>query len=161
MYLPEEAKVRSFCQFDMNTIILTDKTTQSVEMLSSSRNDDKNGSTYTFQLNNNTLKTYLFGNREDHTVPTGSIDGVKYNYIAQVPMCNIVSEYRNGNVYCDIYNAKNALNAQYSMDMPDKDTLVNCRDYVDVTTCGGKVFLKYYDNVDYGPSGSNGSKIPF
>jgi len=48
-------------------------------------------------------------------------------------------------------------NALYSIDMPDADTMKNCRQYCGVQRSRGKVMLKYYDNVDYSISGSKAS----
>jgi len=35
------------------------------------------------------------------------------------------------------------------MDMPDGNTLTNSRQYCGIGTCADKMYLKYYDNVEY------------
>lgn len=93
----------------------------------------------------------LFGSRTSNNFfrPRVNLGGVQYNYVMQTPVSNIKTEYRNGNIYCDVYNTKNMYNAEYVMDMDSNASLRNCRDYTGIFECGGQIYLKYIDNVNY------------
>lgn len=93
----------------------------------------------------------------NYFTPSINYKGINYNYIASFPMNNINnnsigglnSDYDNGNLYADMYIGKNYMNSLYSTEMSSINSLNNCRDYIDIIECGGKIFLKYYDNANY------------
>lgn len=198
LYLPASAKVTGFGQVGQNVYLLTDRTTDGCDRLSSTiyaeRGSRRTRSGYNMQLNHDGLKTYLYpslqqlnsalneagvsekasslreglnfyqtalaarvfgrNSTNDYFNPAAQLAGIGYNYVAQAPACYVKSKYGNGNVYADLFHAKNAYDATYQMDVPNELSVRNCREYLDVYECGGKIYLKYYDRANYSVAAS-------
>ena len=65
-----------------------------------------------------------------------------------VDMANY-NNYDDGEIKADVFIGKNAFSSQYSMQMASRKKLDAARDYCGIGSCGGKVFLKYLDNVNW------------
>ena len=60
------------------------------------------------------------------------------------------SQYEKGDVYAQqIDLAKNMYDCLYSMNMPERTAIRECRQYCGVNSSNGSVYLKFYDNSNY------------
>lgn len=85
-------------------------------------------------------------------VPIDNLKDVERNYIYQLNLMDnrqIYNNHNTGNIMCDFVIGKNPYDAQYSMNMNSVDALSNARNYVGLGSVGGRVFFKYYDNINY------------
>ena len=82
--------------------------------------------------------------------PKYNLSSIAYNYMLEVPvdMANY-NNYDDGEIKADVFIGKNAFSSQYSMQMASRKKLDAARDYCGIGSCGGKVFLKYLDNVNW------------
>lgn len=158
--LPEISSI-GFCQSGKQTYLLTGKTADSTSILSSSLNAglERDGS---FVIANGRLKTYLYQTYsgisgvasamtpDRYFLPSEDLS-VEYNYIVECPTGTgpDATNYDSGNIYGQILHAKNAYDSVYGMDVPSVSAIRNCRDYDGIGQCGGKMYLKYRDCVDY------------
>lgn len=171
IYAPNLAKMPlGFCQTSMQTdfqndaLVLTQPTTKKPHYLCSSlasgRKEGEDSSTdYTMRLESGNLKTYVFGkNGSPRENPLVNFSGVEYSYIVDMPLtqksklagASIYSDYDDGTMYFKrLMTSKSAFNSLYSMEMSAANYLDHCREYVEVNSCAGKPYLKYYDNLRY------------
>lgn len=99
------------------------------------------------------LSAFGRNSTDDFFEPAVRVDGMEFNYVAAAPCGGVVTEYQNGNVYSDIYYGKNMYDPVYDIDMPSHGEMRKCRQYAGVFECGGQLYLKYYDSLDYKGSG--------
>lgn len=76
---------------------------------------------------------------------------IKYNMILEIPG-NVKNDYQSSNIAANTFKAKNQYNQKYDMTHDNKYKLANCRNYISIDKCNNQVYLKYYDNQQYGHS---------
>lgn len=172
IYVPQlEDGILDFCQMDNYSYCLSKRTEKGPTMLWTDLYDQTKTTTpgyiedesYAWNLKYNVLKTFIYNTSADMTSsdsevlsnyykPRYNLTGVKYNYLIEVPQnlpIGTYNDYEAGDIQGDIFQAKNVYDCYYGMNMPDTSSLINTRDYIGLANCGDKIFLKYYDNVDY------------
>ena len=86
-----------------------------------------------------------------------NIQNVKYNYLVELPENTEFNKYEDGYIQCNAFLAKNDLTYQYDMNVSgdlnghvlNKIGLYYTRDYIGLGVCGGKMYMKYRDNISY------------
>ena len=86
-----------------------------------------------------------------------NIQNVKYNYLVEIPENMEFNKYEDGYIQCNAFLAKNDLTYQYDMNVSgdlnghvlNKIGLYDTRDYIGLGVCGGKMYMKYRDNISY------------
>lgn len=79
------------------------------------------------------------------------LDGVKRNYIIEIPEGKAYNDYSKGYVQCDMAVAKNHLDYSYTLSVKDDRSfsMLSCREYCNIDVCGGQLYMTYRDNVSY------------
>lgn len=79
------------------------------------------------------------------------LDGVKRNYIIEIPEGKVYNDYSKGYVQCDMAVAKNHLDYSYTLSVKDDRSfsMLSCREYCNIDVCGGQLYMTYRDNVSY------------
>ena len=170
IYAPSMAKMPvGFCQttmqndFQNDALVLTQPTSKKPYYLYSSlldaRSEISSQLDYTMQLDSRALKTYVFGKNGNPTGnPLVNFNDITYSYIVDIPVseksglpgASVHGEYDDGVAYFRrLMTTKSAFNSLYSMQMSAANEIDHCRDYVEINVCGGKPYLKYYDNLKY------------
>lgn len=84
-------------------------------------------------------------------------NGADRNYILELPVKRAKYDYSEGTMKGDLLLAKNVYDESYSMRLKEKEEPTTRRDpskidkfreYLGIGSCGGYVFLKYFDDVD-------------
>lgn len=88
---------------------------------------------------------------------TSAITGVRYNTIYEIPG-SIKQDYSKGELIANTFKAKNSLDRQWNMQHSNGSVLKNARQYKGIYSCGGTVWLKYKDNLNYAASESTDAK---
>ena len=86
------------------------------------------------------------------------IAGISSNYLNIIDQNDEFHAYENGDIYGSVRKTKNAYNAVYDMEMPDESHLESCRSYCGIGSCGSRIYLKYYDNMDYDLTDTGGRR---
>lgn len=154
-----------------NTFILTNKTPASTQMAITNINTNKNSDNifYNYQITEyNCGNAYTYQDLDEHNIssqsnlikmygpdfvftPTKKITGIDYNYLYIINNSKLQTygNYKHGDIYGDIRQTKNLYDPLYSMNMPNCNTITKCRSYCGIGICGNKLYLKYYDNIEY------------
>lgn len=155
-----------------NTFILTDRTTETAQMAMTNIDENKkyNNIFYNYKISEYGCdNAYLYQDIHNNSdvssqanlikingvdyifTPTRTMLDVYYNYLYIINNSSksTYGNYLHGDIYGDIRQTKNLYDPMYSMNMPDCDTITNCRTYCDIGLCGNKLYLKYYDNIEY------------
>lgn len=79
------------------------------------------------------------------------LDGVKRNYIIEIPEDKAYNDYSKGYVQCDAVVAKNHLDYTYTLSVKDSQSfsMLSCREYCNIGVCGGQLYMTYRDNISY------------
>lgn len=163
--------ILDFCQMDNYAYCITKRTSDGPVMLQTDLYEQTEEETasevddsfYYWKLKSSELKTFIYNTSSDmtedetqilsnHYKPKYNLDGFKYNYFIEIPQnlpTGSYNDYEAGDIQGDIFQGKNAYDPHYGMNMPDLSCLRNTRDYVGLANCGDRVFLKYFDNIDY------------
>lgn len=82
-------------------------------------------------------------------MPKYNMLDISSNYIVEIPVNSqkANNKYKDGIVNGDIIAGKTLYSSTYSENAIDKCKFLNTRLYSDINSCGGAVFLKYYDDV--------------
>ena len=167
----------NICQFDNYAYGLTEMTDQSPICKNVSMNDHGSFDTsYHYALSNRQIETFLCPKPDEVSAGTSAMsydslvqesgelsnsvissifdvkramEGIKYNYILEIPEDTMQNEYYDGFIQCDMAIAKNHLDTSYTMDMTSSFSLDNCREYCNIGVCGSQMYLTYRDNVNY------------
>ena len=63
---------------------------------------------------------------------------------------NDIADYDEGLIYyLRMHTTKSAFNPQYTMEMSSTTSIMNARTYCGIGVCGGRPYLKYYDDSTY------------
>lgn len=149
-----------FTQIGQNTYCLTKQTSegpffrQTTLEESHENTSDIIDSTYSYFIENEKLRTYTYKSNDyavlsDNFQTRINLDGIKYNYMFEIPLNNEVNDFESGDVHADIFQNKNVYDPYYSMDMDGTTSIKNCREYCGVGNGCGTLYLKYYDNQKY------------
>lgn len=67
------------------------------------------------------------------------LDGVKRNYVIEIPEDKAYNDYSKGYVQCDAAVAKNHLDYTYTLSVSDSKRfdMLSCREYCNIGVCGG------------------------
>lgn len=175
IYVPDMKKMPvGFCQAGMQTdfendaVVLSRPTTKKPYVFKSSDIDERNSKDqtveYTMQLKNDNLKTYVYGMSSESNInpyaffqPAVNFNGVEYSYMIDIPVGPKMSrddmdtaKYDDGVTYFRrLIPTKSAFNSLYTMQMSSYNMLDECREYIEIKSCAGKPYLKYYDNLKY------------
>lgn len=66
----------------------------------------------------------------------------------------IFNDFNNGIIRGETFLGKNDFDAEFSMNMNNVEEIKHARNYIGLGNVGNKLFLKYYDEIDYSPSSS-------
>lgn len=103
--------------------------------------------TYTEAIDN----AYILSNACISTIFNAKRDllGITHNYIVEIPENGKFIDYTNGYIIGDTIVAKNHLNYLYTLSVDDNYNLSGCREYCNLNSCGGALYLTYRNNIDY------------
>lgn len=96
--------------------------------------------------------------------PVYNFENIDYNYIMEVPLKEgntTDNQYREGIVNADIIVAKNIYNDIYNTNINSVGNYKNIREYNGINAVGGKIFLTYFDDREYSPTGSISTDLTF
>ena len=91
--------------------------------------------------------------------PTSALLGIKYNTIYEIPG-SIKQDYTKGELIANTFKAKNQYNAQWTMEHDNAYVLKNARNYSEIHSCGGTLWLKYKTSQDYKSSNDETKVYP-
>ena len=172
IYVPQMHKMPlGFCQasmqqdFQNDAIVLTRPTKLDPCILRSSladtRDDASQSNDYTMSLQNRYAKTYVYGPQDasravqDNFSPKVNYASLDKSYIVDMPVskkssiASDIPKYDDGVSYFRrLLISKTAFDSQYSMSMQHLSALENYREYIEIKTCAGMPYLKYYDGVN-------------
>jgi len=83
-------------------------------------------------------------------IPKYNSIGMEHNYIFEVPLSKeTYNKYDIGIVQGDLLVGKNAYDALYTTNISAVHDWHHTRDYVGIGSRGGKIYMKFYDDVEY------------
>lgn len=172
IYVPQmKSMPLGFCQtsmqndFQNDAIVLTKPTKLDPcifkSNLDSTRDNDIPVNDYAMSLQSKQAKTYVYGPLDfskavqDNFSPKVNYATLSRSYIVDMPVsrkssvASDIPSYDDGVSYFRrLLISKSALDSQYSMSMQHLSSLDNCREYIEVKSCAGMPYLKFYDNVN-------------
>ena len=172
IYAPDLSdNIIGICQLKDCSYCLTDRMTIGPSTLKTDLRDQRavNGpetiknTFYSWKIDSHDLPTYFYNTTDtladtsqlsSFFIPRYNLAGIKYNYMIEIPQSfSIYNDYEAGDMFGEIMQAKNAYDSSYSMNVISTDSDIRClssaREYCGIDVCGNKVFLKFYDNVNY------------
>ena len=85
--------------------------------------------------------------------PVYNFQNIEHNYVFEVPVAdatgNFHNSYSKAQIKADIVMAKNLYDDIYDTNVAKMGEFDRVRQYVGISNCGGKVFLKYFDDRRY------------
>lgn len=81
--------------------------------------------------------------------PNKDLLNIEHNYVVEIPETKPFIDYTNGYLLGDTIVTKNHLNYQYTLCTNDNYGLSGCREYCNINSCGGKLYMTYRDNINY------------
>ena len=129
--------------------------------LDSTRDNGSPAKDYAMSLQSKPAKTYVYGpldfskSAQSNFNPKVNYATLSRSYIVDMPVshkssvASDIPSYDDGVAYFRrLLISKSALDPEYSMSLQHLSSLHNCREYLEVKSCAGMPYLKFYDNVN-------------
>lgn len=84
---------------------------------------------------------------------TSAMVGVQYNTIYEIPG-SIKQDYTKNEIVANTFKTKSQYNAEWTMQLSGSNILANARNYLDIRSCGGTLWLKYKASENYTANGT-------
>ena len=177
IYAPQQTQHPiGFCQTNLDSEYLNDTImmTQNIGMsnydlktdLMSTRGDYSSDTFFKSKITDNVGYTYTYCEKNDRQnfgqaiEPKRNYIGISKSYLVDMPVdsaqvpgqheANDIADYDEGLIYyLRMHTTKSAFNPQYTMEMSSTTSIMNARTYCGIGVCGGRPYLKYYDNSTY------------